>query len=138
MIHLNGIFNAENLVVENLSFPNIAEYSLYSGINLINSKNIIKNTLIANSSSEDAINIIDSESYIDELLIKNALSDGIDVDSGKLTFGKISCENIANDCLDVSGVKINGNLLVVKNAGDKGFSAGEKTFGSIKKIHVFR
>jgi len=136
LIHLNGSFNSENLVIENLSFPNLAEYVLYGGINLINSKNTIKNTLISNSSSEDAINIINSESYIDDLFIKNSLSDGLDVDSGSLTFGKIFCENITNDCLDISGVELSGNLLVVKNAGDKGFSAGEKSFGSIKTIKV--
>ena len=136
LIHLNGSFNSENLVIENLSFPNLAEYVLYGGINLINSKNTIKNTLISNSSSEDAINIINSESYIDNLFIKNSLSDGLDVDSGSLTFGKIFCENITNDCLDISGVELSGNLLVVKNAGDKGFSAGEKSLGSIKTIKV--
>ena len=136
LIHLNGSFNSENLVIENLSFPNLAEYVLYGGINLINSKNTIKNTLISNSSSEDAINIINSESYIDDLFIKNSLSDGLDVDSGSLTFGKIFCENITNDCLDISGVELSGNLLVVKNAGDKGFSAGEKSLGSIKTIKV--
>ena len=136
LIHLNGIFNSENLVIKNLSFPNLAEYVLYGGINLINSKNTIKNTSILNSSSEDAINIIDSDSYIEDLFIKNSLSDGIDVDSGKLNFGKIFCENITNDCLDVSGVELSGDLLKVKNAGDKGFSAGEKSFGSIKLIEV--
>ena len=104
---------------------------------MINSNNIIKSTLILNSSSEDAINIIDSESYIDNLLIKDSLSDGVDIDGGSLVFGKISCQNITNDCLDVSGVHLDGNLLVVKKAGDKGFSAGEKSFGSIKIIRVF-
>ena len=137
LIHLNGSFNTKNLIVEDLSFPSLDGYVLYSGINLINSNNIIKNTLILNSSSEDAINIIASESYIDNLLIKDSLSDGIDIDGGSLVFGKISCHNITNDCLDVSGVHLNGNLLVVKKAGDKGFSAGEKSFGNIKTIKVF-
>ena len=136
LIQYNGSFNSINLVVENLSFPNLDEYTLYGGINLINSKNIIKNTLITDSASEDAINIIDSESYIDDLFITNSLSDAIDVDGGILTFGKIYCQNITNDCLDVSGAQLNGNLLVVKNAGDKGFSAGEKSFGKIKIIEV--
>ena len=137
LVHLNGNFKSENLVVDNLSFPKLPQFILYSGVNLINSKNIIKNTLISNSSSEDAINIIDSKSYIDELLIENSLSDALDVDGGVLNFGKISCLNVTNDCLDVSGTELNGNLLVVKNAGDKGFSAGEKSFGSIKTIEVF-
>jgi hypothetical protein len=136
LIHIGGSFNSQNLVVENLLFPNLASYKLYSGINLINSKNTIKNTSIINSSSEDAINIIDSESYIDELLIKNTLSDALDVDGGRLSFGKIFCENIINDCLDISGVQFSGNLLVVNNAGDKGFSAGENSRGQIKIVKV--
>ena len=136
LVHLNGSFNSENLVINNLSFPNLAEYVLYGGINLINSKNTIKNTSILNSSSEDAINIINSESYIDNLFIKDSLSDGLDVDSGTLKFGKIFCEDIINDCLDVSGVELSGDLLVVRNAGDKGFSAGEKSSGSIKTIKI--
>ena len=46
-------------------------------------------------------------------------------------------KSLYHSLLDVSGVHLDGNLLVVKKAGDKGFSAGEKSFGSIKIIRVF-
>ena len=136
LIHYNGSFQSNNLIVENLSFPNMQQLILYGGINLINSKNRIINTIILNSSSEDAINIINSKTYIDELFIKNSLSDAIDVDGGTLSFGKIQCENIKNDCLDISGNEVRGDLLIAKKIGDKGFSAGEKSLGKIKIIKI--
>ena len=137
LIHLNGNFKSQNLLIKNLLYPDLTGYKLYGGVNLINSKNIINETSIVNSSSEDAINIIDSNSYINNLVIKNSQSDALDVDGGTLKFDKITCQNIINDCLDISGVEINGNLLLVKKAGDKAFSAGENSFGYIKTIKVF-
>ena len=137
IVHFNGNFKSENLLIKNLMYPNLSGYILHSGINLVNSKNIIKDTSILNSSSEDAINIIDSDSYIANLFIKDSQSDALDVDGGTLTFEKISCQNVTNDCLDISGVKLNGDLLLVKNAGDKGFSAGENSTGKIRIVKIY-
>jgi len=136
IIHFEGNFESNHLIVKNLSFPVLPQFKLYGGVNLIDSANIIKNTIILDSSSEDAINLINSSTHIDNLLIKNSLSDALDVDGGTLTFGKIECENITNDCLDISGNKINGDILIAKQVGDKGLSVGENSFGKIKVIKI--
>ena len=136
IVQIGGEFSSKNLIIQNLSKPDIVQAILYSGLNIINSKVSIKNTQVLNSSSEDAINLIHSDSKIQNLMIRNSFSDGLDVDGGKLEFGEIECNNINNDCLDISGAKINGNLLVVYNAGDKALSAGENSNGYIKKIDV--
>ena len=136
LIQLGGNFKSNNLIIKNLLFPSLPQYILYSGVNLINSKNIIQNTLISNSFSEDAINIINSKTYIDKLSIKNSLSDGLDVDGGDLTFSQIDCENITNDCLDISGNEIRGEKLTAKGIGDKGLSVGENSFGTIQIVKI--
>jgi hypothetical protein len=136
LVHLGGSFKSNNLIIKNLLFPTLPQYTLYSGINLINSKNIIQNTVISNSSSEDAINIINSITHIDKLLIKNSLSDGLDVDGGSIFFSKIDCKNITNDCLDISGNEMHGGELTAVKVGDKGLSVGENSFGRIKKIKI--
>ena len=109
---------------------------LYGGVNIINSKVYISNTLIKNSNSEDAINIISSESLIDNLSLDNIKADAIDIDFGKIKFNKIECQNISNDCLDVSGANVKGNFLKSSNVLDKGISFGEKSIGSIEETDI--
>ena len=38
-------------------------------------------------------------------------ADAIDIDFGELVFNNVICKNILNDCLDVSGGKIEGTLF---------------------------
>ena len=40
------------------------------------------------------------------------MADAIDIDFGILSFENISCEDISNDCLDVSGAQIKGSFLI--------------------------
>ena len=136
IVQIGGKFFSKNLTVENLDKPSIKQSILFSGLNIINSEVLINNTKILNSNSEDAINIIHSDSYVKKLSIENSLSDGLDIDGGKLDFEKIDCNNINNDCLDISGTNIKGNYLKVYNAGDKAFSAGENSRGYINEIDV--
>ncbi len=127
-------YSFHNVVINNLSYPKDNSKTLYGGINIINSIVDIVNTKIQNSNSEDAINIISSKSSIKNLIVKNIYSDAIDIDFGRLQFFDISCEDISNDCLDVSGAQINGNFLKGNRINDKGLSFGENSNGEILNI----
>ena len=127
----DNIYSFKNVIFENLSFPKDNNKILYGGINLVNSNIVIIDTEINNSQSEDAINIISSQSYINNLKINNASADALDIDFGKIVFKNIICQNILNDCLDVSGATVTGDYLQTIDIKDKGLSFGENSKGSI-------
>ena len=124
-------YNFKNVIFQNLSFPKSISKILYGGINIINSNLKMLNVEIKNSNSEDAINIISSKSDIKNLIIINSAADAIDVDFGELVFENITCRNILNDCLDVSGADVNGKQFGAINIKDKGVSFGENSTGFI-------
>jgi hypothetical protein len=134
LILSNNNFEFSNVIFKNLSYPKIKEKILYGGVNIINSNLKIKNTKIISSNSEDAINIINSNSLIDNLEVKNISADAIDIDYGKLEFTNINCENILNDCLDVSAAEVKGNFLKGNHIKDKGLSFGENSTGVITNV----
>ena len=131
LILSNNIYDLKNVVFQNLSFPKSVEKILYGGINVINSNLNILDVEIKNSNSEDAINIISSKSYIKNLKMIDISADAIDIDFGELVFNNVICKNILNDCLDVSGGKIEGTLFRAINIKDKGLSFGENSIGSL-------
>ncbi len=134
LILSNSEYSFHNVMINNLSYPKDHSKTMYGGINIVNSIVNIINTKIENSNSEDAINIISSNSSIENLIVKNIFSDAIDIDFGKLKFVDISCEDISNDCLDVSGAQINGTFLSGDRINDKGLSFGENSNGEILNI----
>ena len=127
----NNVYNFNNVIFDNLSYPKNKNYILYGGINIINSKINIENTKIQNSNSEDAINIISSKSIINNLKMNKIKADAIDIDFGEVNFSNIYCNEINNDCLDISGGLIKGTKLMTKNVFDKGLSFGESSNGYI-------
>ena len=137
LIFYDNIYNFKNVKFENLSFPKNNNKILYSGINIINSEVTIINTEIKNSISEDGINIISSNSYIKNLDIINSSADAIDIDFGKVVFENITCQNISNDCLDVSGAIVEGKEFSAIDIADKGLSFGENSNGNITNSSFF-
>ena len=135
------IFNKNTVImnyvnIQNLGNAKLKGYSLYSGMNFIDSLVTLKNIHIKNNNSEDAINLINSTTYAENIFFENTFSDALDVDFGKLEFVNINCKKIGNDCLDFSGANVVGDYLIVNEAKDKGISAGENSFVTIENIEV--
>jgi len=135
LVLTNNNYNFNNVIFKNLSFPKDINKILYGGINIINSNLTMLNVEIKNSNSEDAINIVSSKSYIKNLTISDTSADAIDLDFGELVFENITCKNIFNDCLDVSGVKVKGKQFRAINIKDKGISFGENSTGSLSEAN---
>ena len=135
LILSNNSYKIQNTIFQNLSFPKSKDKILYGGINIINSNLNIIDTEIKSSNSEDAINIISSKSFIENLTITNSFADAIDIDFGELVFNNIICEDISNDCLDISGGKIEGIRFKATNVNDKGLSFGENSIGSLSDAY---
>lgn len=135
------IFNKNTVVmnyvnIQNLGNTKLNSYTLYSGINFIESLVTLKNIQIKNNNSEDAINLINSETYAENIFFENTYSDALDVDFGKLKFININCKKVGNDCIDFSGANVVGEDLVVDEAKDKGISAGENSIVTINNIYI--
>lgn len=135
LIMSNNSYKIQNTIFQNLSYPKSKDKILYGGINIINSNLNIMDTEIKFSNSEDAINIISSKSYIENLTVTNSFADAIDIDFGELVFNNIICQDISNDCLDVSGGTIKGEKFRATNVKDKGLSFGENSIGSLSDAH---
>lgn len=134
IIFQDNNFLLENMIINNLSSPKDKNRILHGGINFINSLVDIKNVEIRNSKGEDAINLISSETNIFNLKIFDIFSDGIDIDFGRVVFSDISCQNIGNDCFDLSNAIFSGKNLIAKNVNDKGLSVGENSEGKIENL----
>ena len=132
----NNEFIINNTIIDNFNSPNIKDSILHGGINIVSSKIDILNLKIINSQGEDAINIVSSNTKIENLNIENSFSDGIDIDFGNVSFSKITCLNIKNDCFDVSGVNVSGKHIISKNSKDKAISFGENSSGHINLVDL--
>ena len=136
LIFNNNNFEIKNIVFQNLSKPNLDNYILYGGVNIINSNLIMKNIIMNNSNNEDGINIINSKSELSNIYFNDINADALDVDFGEINFTNLYCQDIKNDCLDVSGANVSGNNLTATNVDDKGISAGENSNIKIKNINL--
>ena len=132
----DGLLAGGTLNMSNLRNQPIKGRLLSSGLNIVNSFVNLDKLTIDSVNAEDSVNFVSSISYIKDVVIKNSISDGIDVDFGEFNFSSISCSNIGNDCLDLSGAQSSGTKMIAKNIGDKALSAGEKTNISIDSIDV--
>lgn len=126
----------ENTKFKNLTLPNLFGYTLYSGINFLNSNVSLKNVEISDISIEDAINFVSSDVKIDNIFFSNIEFDALDSDFSNLDFKKIECYNIKNDCLDTSSSVVNGIRILANKIGDKALSLGEQSQVNIKNIEI--
>lgn len=136
LIFVNNNFNLKNIFFNNLSKPNLSSHILYGGVNFVNSNINLDNIILKNSKNEDGINIIDSKSYLKNIYFEDIQADAFDIDFGELKFSNLNCLNVKNDCLDISGAKVEGEIFTTKNVFDKGISVGEKSTVNIKKIKI--
>lgn len=132
----NSNINIGYLNVSDLRAPIIDLRNLYGGVNIINS-NVNGNYLtIKNSKSEDAINLIDSSLKLDYLHLDNILSDALDSDFSKFKINKIICNEIGNDCVDLSFSEGYVGRLDGIKVYDKVISAGENSTLNISDIII--
>ena len=138
IIFENSQVNIAHLNLDNLIAPNLPLRKLYGGINFIKSKVEIDNLKVSNSNSEDAINFIDSNVKANIIDIDSANSDALDSDFSNLDLKKIICNNIGNDCLDLSFSKGKLQILEAKEIEDKAISLGESSFLKINYAKIIK
>ena len=130
----NSRIDFGSLEISTLNLPKIKLRNLYGGINFVNSYIKGKKISLINSLSEDGINFINSNIKIDELNFFDIKSDALDSDFSKFRIGKISCNMIGNDCLDMSFSEGILDSLVGNNVKDKLISLGESSMLDVNLV----
>ena len=64
------------------------------------------------------------------------MADAFDVDFGELNFDNIYCVNVQNDCLDISGAIVKGNIFKTEKILDKSISVGENSIVKINDLDI--
>ena len=109
---------------------------LYGGVNIINSNINLNSLTLENINAEDSINFINLNLSGGNIIIKNSKSDALDADFSNIYIDKLICQNIGNDCLDLSGSFANITRIFADSIKDKAISAGEKSLLNTDNIKV--
>ncbi len=125
-----------HVIFDNLTSLARKSWNLTGAVTFYESKLEIDHVKFINNHSEDHLNIIRSQFAIRNSLFTKSSGDALDVDFGEGTVFKTRFESCGNDCLDFSGSKVKIQNLVIKGAGDKGVSVGEKSLVSVAKSSV--
>jgi len=111
--------------------------SLSGAITFYKSNVVIKNSKFAeNKSGDDFLNIFDSTFEIRDSEFSSSRFDALDSDFSNGIISNTKFESIGNDAIDLSGSRVNLENIKITNAGDKGISAGEKSFVSGRNINI--
>ena len=109
---------------------------LTSGINFYYSPLHLKNAAILNTNSEDAINLIHSEFVFDSSEFAYSYADAFDSDFSDGEILNCSFHDIGGDAIDVSGSELLVVNAEISNIMDKGISAGEESFITVKGANL--
>lgn len=124
------------VVFKNLSNPVHNGWELTGAITFYNSPVVFSDCRFVESRCEDALNIVRSDFNIDNCIFSNTQADAIDSDFSKGRITNSSFYETGNDALDVSGTTIRLENIYIFKPGDKGVSAGEKSFVNCENIKV--
>ena len=109
---------------------------LYGGVNIINSNINLNSLTVENINAEDSINFINSTVSGGNIFINNSKSDALDADFSNMYFDNLICQNIGNDCLDLSGSFVNIKGIYADTIKDKAISVGEKSFLNTDSVKI--
>ncbi|MDA3884997.1 MAG: CotH kinase family protein [Candidatus Delongbacteria bacterium] len=126
-----------NVIFEGLSYPRSDEWKLTGAVTFYKSPVIIENTKFIDNLSEDYLNIKQAKFKISNSTFQNISSDAFDADFCDGIIEDSKFEIITNDAIDISGTNVYCKNIEVNDAGDKGFSAGEKSSMQLEQVKIY-
>jgi hypothetical protein len=124
----SGESNLSYVKFNGLSVPKNNKFNLTGGVSVYESDIKIANVLFTNNNSEDALNIVLSKFEISNTIFKEIRADAFDGDFSTGSVINTTFSEIGNDALDFSGSIVFIQEIDIKGVGDKGVSAGEKSY----------
>ncbi len=121
-----------NVLFNNVSTPNIKDWTLTGGITIYNNKIVtVDSCVFENNFTEDFVNIVGSDFMYSNSTIKKAISDGLDADFSDGTISGSSFLDIGSvgggDAVDVSGSNVSVSDSSFQEINDKAISVGENS-----------
>ena len=123
---------------DNLANPIDVNWAVSGAVNFYDAPVHIKHTSFTNNRSEDALNIIKTSFTMEEVVFSGTKSDAFDGDFVNGTIRNALFSDLGNDAIDVSGSNLKLEDIIIKRAGDKGLSAGEKSNITGKNIKIYQ
>lgn len=121
----------QHVIVEKTKGIERTGWQISGGVTFYKSPVQIEDVEFRDNLSEDAINIVSSEFLMTGARFQNIFSDAFDSDFSDGLVENCSFRSVANDAMDFSGSRIQVKNAFVEKAGDKGVSAGERSFVEI-------
>jgi len=127
-----------NVIFENMNTLNYKGWTLTGSVTFYESDVTIRNTKFYRNQCEDALNTVRSDFDVDRAQFEYIYGDAFDSDfsTGKLSNSSFS--NIGNDAIDFSGSHILIDHMEMTDVSDKGVSAGEESYLTVKNTNISR
>ena len=126
IVQLGGSINIKNTDIEHIKNINIPGVNWSGAFNIIDSSVYINGLSLTNTYGEDSVNIVSSKVVSEgEMYISNVESDGLDIDFSDIKLEDLNCNNIGNDCIDISGSTGKIDKVIGSDIKDKMVSIGE-------------
>lgn len=121
---------------DNLSNPTENNWGVSGAVNFYNAPAHISKSSFSNNRCEDGLNLINTNFTLEDVLFKNTMSDAFDGDFVTGYIRNTTFDRPGNDAIDISGSTVTIENIVIRQAGDKGLSAGEKSILTGKNIEI--
>lgn len=111
-------------------------WTLTGALTIYESPTSIHHLKMEGNQCEDGLNVIRSNFDIQHLYISNTFSDGFDADFCTGNFSHATFEKTGNDCIDFSGSEVTISDVSIRQSGDKGVSAGERSHLELVNVKI--
>ncbi len=136
VLNAKGLSHISNTNFDNLKSVDQFGWSLPGSVTFHESEVHMQEVLFSDSFAEDALNIVRTSFQLDSVRFHSNASDAFDADFAEGTISHSVFLDSGNDGIDASGSKLTLDTVEIKNAGDKGFSAGEYSFINGKNLTI--
>lgn len=127
IIRAEGESTFSHVIFRKLQSPNHAGWNPPGAITIYESPVAFSSCQFLTTRSEDWLNVIRSEFSVTASRFEDSRSDALDADFSDGSIHDSAFERCGNDCIDVSGTKLDLKNIAISGAGDKGISAGERS-----------
>ena len=136
-VYANGkVSKVDNVIFSNLYLSSDNAWKRSGAVTFYESPVSIQNSQFINLESEDGINIINSRFNLENTLFVGSYSDAIDVDFGQGSINNSRFISPGNDAIDVSGSYVTISNSYIDGANDKGISIGENSNVQMENINI--
>lgn len=125
-----------HVLFSNMQATNIGDWELTGAVTIHESMVELIHCSFIDNNSEDALNLIQSNVLVDGCSFYRTFADALDADFCSGDIKNSQFIDVKNDCIDVSGSKVNISYCTITNCMDKAISIGEQSTASIWDVEI--